>query len=186
MRSFSKATLSVATATALALVGFVPTATADDAATTIALQDRCDPATFDAVLGAGACNPNHEGRVTFAELGAALADDPAGVLAERDAEGWRFHSSDTSLRAGQQLVATNTGGEVHTFTQVPAFAGGCVPPLNAFFKFDINPLCPADRDLRPLLVFPGSSLRVSNLTAGKTYRFQCLIHPWMRTTVRVG
>ena len=185
MRSATGTTLSVAAATVLALAGFVPTATADDAATRIAMQDRCDPVTFDKVLGPGACNPNHEGRVTFAELGAALADDPAGVLEERDAEGWRFHSSDTTLRAGQQLVATNTGGEVHTFTQVPAFAGGCVPPLNAFFGLGINPLCPADGNLLPLLVFPGASLHVSNLTAGKTYRFQCLIHPWMRTTVRV-
>ena len=35
----------------------------------------------------------------------------------------------------------NTGGEAHTFTQVPVFAGGCVTPFNNIFQFTENPLC---------------------------------------------
>ena len=43
---------------------------------------------------------------------------------------WRFAPSPVTMRVGQRLVATNHGGETHTFTEVEAFGGGIVPELN--------------------------------------------------------
>lgn len=183
MRSPTPRALIATAALGLALAGGLPAATADEGGRTIALQDRCDPVTFNAALqNPHACEPTHDGRVTFAELGAALAADPAEILQERNALGWRFHSSDTSIKAGQDLLVVNTGGEGHTFTRVSKFGGGCIPPLNAAFGLAPDPRCPA---ILATTLLPGTSMHVSGLSAGRTYLFECMIHPWMRTTVRV-
>ena len=60
----------------------------------------------------------------------------------------------------------------------------CAAALPPTPEKDFDPAtAPADANLAA--VGPTDALRrVSGLKAG-TYRFQCLIHPWMRTTVTV-
>ena len=41
-----------------------------------------------------------------------------------------FAPPNVTMRIGERLVATNRGGEVHTFTEVEEFGGGIVPDLN--------------------------------------------------------
>jgi hypothetical protein len=43
---------------------------------------------------------------------------------------WRFAPAVATVRVGQSFIATNIGGEVHTFTRVADFGGGIVPLLN--------------------------------------------------------
>lgn len=143
----------------------------------VKMRDRCDPATFDAVLGAGACvRDSRGGRVTFAEFNAELAR-------RREVNAWRFNPPQTAAHPGDVLLAVNVGGEAHTFTKVAAFGGGFVPPLNAASG---NPV-PAPECLNvPALHFvpPGGSDRATVGGPG-TEHYQCCIHPWMRTTVHV-
>jgi hypothetical protein len=87
------------------------------------------------------------------------------------------------IALGQSFVATNRGGEVHTFTEVEEFGGGIVASLN---ELSGNPvpapecgrLAPAD------FLAPGGALRDTPDEAG-VEKYQCCIHPWMRTTVTV-
>jgi plastocyanin len=165
---------------ALLLLGFAGTAQADSGsgknrAEVVRMQDRCDPATFNAALGEGACVGN--GDTTFPDF-----------FAEFQAKGsvghWRFHPDDLTIRAGQSVKAVNEGGELHTFTLYPGFGPGCAPPLNQPGEA-VSDKCPADPTaLPPDAVFPGDSLSTGPLARG-TYDFQCLIHPWMRTVVTV-
>jgi hypothetical protein len=94
---------------------------------------------------------------------------------------------------------------VHTFTRVNQFGKGAVPPFNAAVPND-GPATGGEVTIDPATGLPsfgsviataagpdadhpgffGSppSRTISGLTAG-TYKFQCLFHPWMRTTVTV-
>src|SRR5215213_5395704 len=74
----------------------------------VKVKDDCDPATFNAVLGAGSCVGN--GDTTFQEVVQQL-----GTLNE--APKWRFSPRHTHIDAGEVLVARNVGGEFHTFTE---------------------------------------------------------------------
>ena len=85
------------------------------------IEDDCDPATFDAVLGAGACVG--DGDTLFADFFAQLAE-------ERTADKWRNHPDETHIDDDEGLLVTNQGGEGHTFTMVAAFGPGCVPEVN--------------------------------------------------------
>ena len=88
---------------------------------TVTMKDACDPATFNAVIGPGACL--RSGGVTLEDFIAALTRH--GMIGA-----WHFAPSDTTGQFGQKFVAVNRGGEVHTFTQVTSFGGGIVPLLN--------------------------------------------------------
>jgi hypothetical protein len=145
----------------------------------IRLLDDCDPATFNAALGDGACVGN--GHTTFDEFIAEL-------LATQDAHAWRNQPSQMHLNAGRPTFIENRGGEVHTFTPVANFGGGFVNELNGISG---NPV-PAPECLNfGSIVFipPGAS--EAGPTAGSaempvgTTKFQCCIHPWMRTVVEV-
>lgn len=161
----------------------------------VQVRDECDPVTFNAPpeqggLGPGACDPQHGGQVTLAQLGTELATRPGHVLEHRDALGWRFNPDDTHLHHGESIVAQSRGGEVHSFTEVAAFGGGCVPDLNA--PFGLQPVAECGTGPAPspqflsTLLFPGGQLNVPATQLGKgTHFFECLIHPWMRTTVEV-
>jgi len=59
------------------------------------------------------------------------------------------------------------------------FGGGIIPPLNNALPPGTPPAQPIG-DLR--FIGPGEQLDLSGLPAG-THRFECLIHPWMRTTI---
>jgi hypothetical protein len=81
------------------------------------------------------------------------------------------------LPFGEDLKVLNTGGRNHTFTEVANFGGGNVPPLSTGLA--LAPECPGAQVLPA-----GGRTDVSGLNAG-LHKFQCCIHPWMRTVVSV-
>ncbi len=95
---------------------------AQDGAERVRILDDCDPATFDAVLGAGACAG--DGETTFQQFIAEL-------VATQTAEEWKFDDDRFDVKPGGAILAVNRGGETHTFTRVKEFGGGFVPELNA-------------------------------------------------------
>jgi len=148
----------------------------------ISVRDDCDKATFNATFGPGICVG--DGDTTVEEF-----------LAEFDATGnvekWRFNNDRTE--ADRTVKAENRGGETHTFTPVAHFGGGFISRLNG----DQEPLteCVGDDpvlddngnfvpgpDAGPFI--PAGRSATMALTKG-THRFQCCIHPWMRSTVTV-
>ena len=87
----------------------------------ISMLDACDPDTFNANVGPGTCVRN--GGVKFDDFIAQLTR--LGFVGE-----WHFSRPVTNARVGQNLLVTNRGGEVHTFTEVEEFGGGIVANLN--------------------------------------------------------
>jgi len=144
----------------------------------VKMRDQCDPATFDAVLGAGACVREAGGpRVTFAEFNAELAR-------RQEVNAWRFNPPETGARTGEGLLAVNEGGEGHTFTRVAAFGGGFVTPLNAPSG---NPIpAPECLNVPALHIVPPGGSDAVTVGAPGTELYQCCIHPWMRTVVHVN
>ena len=186
MKLWKSGLLAVASAGALVLAGLAAPAVASGdgghRGNVITVADRCDPATFNAMFGAGTCMATPGTHVTVGVFLATLTANPARVLAKRDAVGWENEPYRTRITQGQDLVITNTGGETHTFTRVAKYGGGCLPPLNAIFGLAMYP--GSATDFGPSTILPGATLHVSNLAVGK-YKFECLVHPWMRTDVRV-
>ena len=145
----------------------------------IRLLDDCDPASFNAVLGDGACIGN--GHTTFDEFIAELE-------ATQDAHKWRNQPADMLLNVGRPTLIENVGGEVHTFTPVAEFGGGFVNELNGISG---NPV-PAPECLNfATMVFIPAGETAEGPTAGSSdlpvgsHKFQCCIHPWMRTVIDV-
>ena len=140
----------------------------------LVMRDDCDPASFNALLGAGACVGN--GGTTVDEFNAELAQ-------KRFVGAWKFNPDQFGDIAGTIIEVENRGGETHTFTPVAVFGGGIIPPLNAASgNTTVAAECAA---LNPLtIVRAGGHLHGTPLTVG-THRFQCCIHPWMRTTVTI-
>ena len=137
----------------------------------IFVMDRCEPDSFDAAVEPGTCVRN--GGVKFDMFESRLNPQDGGHNA------WRNSRHDIVLAGDQQLTAVNSGGEVHTFTEVVNFGAGIVPPLNAA----LPPGTPPAQPVGSLNFFgAGETLELDTLPAG-THRFQCLIHPWMRTVV---
>jgi plastocyanin len=163
-----------------ALLVLVPAAGASATSATRQVQalDDCDPTTFNAAIGPGTCVK--DGGTTFSEFVAQL-------LAQGRAPAWRFAPAQLSLGAGGTLQARNRGGEVHTFTQVANFGGGCIQALNGLLGLTPVPECAGfpGGAFAATAVPPGGTLTTSPLAPG-IHRFECLIHPWMRTTVTVG
>jgi hypothetical protein len=153
---------------------------------TISLRDDCDPATFNANVGPGTCVG--DGDTTFDEFLGAL---PEGH------DKWRFNNDRTETDGA--VNSNNRGGETHTFTEVGSFGGGFLPFLNnpdeelasECVALDENgdPTLLDDGTFRPgagvnpkTVVPPGGTTETKNLTRG-AHKFQCCIHPWMRSTV---
>jgi hypothetical protein len=143
------------------------------------LLDDCEPISFNAVLGDGACIGN--GHTTFAEFIEELEET-------QDAHKWRNQPSQAHLNVGRPTEIENRGGEVHTFTKVAQFGGGFVAELNGISG---NPV-PAPECLNFAgIVFIPAGATEEGPTAGSSElpigvsRFQCCIHPWMRTTIEV-
>jgi len=155
----------------------------------LGLLDNCDPITFNAALGPGAC-VLEEGDTTFPEFLALLFSPLIPTVVGHPA--WRFEPSYLSIEARQTLRVTNDGGEGHTFTEVVNFGGGSIPVLNGvpapsgitpFNPLIRAPECPAN-PANLVVVAPGASVRFNGLTNG-LHKFQCCIHPWMRAVIDV-
>ena len=179
-RRFSFRALVGAAFTAVALLSLTVGAGAIQGDKKIRMYDDCEPTTFNAVLGEGACIGN--GHTTFGEFIAELEET-------QDAHKWRNQPSQMHLNVGRPTIIENRGGEVHTFTPVAQFGGGFIPDLNGISG---NPV-PAPECLNvPALVFIPAGATEQGPTAGSselpvgTTRFQCCIHPWMRTVVKMA
>jgi plastocyanin len=141
----------------------------------VSVQDQCDPASFNAALGSGACAK--QGTMTFAQFNSELN-------ATHQVAAWRFVPNAFTIRMGQSITATNDGGEKHTFTEVKAFGGGIVPSLNtASGNPQEAPECAALS--ATAMISAGSTFRTDAATDVGTELYQCCIHPWMRATVTV-
>ena len=145
----------------------------------IRLLDDCDPATFNAVLGDGTCIGN--GHTTFAEFIEELEET-------QDAHAWRNQPSNMHLNAGRETLIENRGGETHTFTPVVEFGGGFVTELNGISG---NPVpAPECLNFGAIVFIPAGAVEPgptagSDLSVG-SHKFQCCIHPWMRTVIDVA
>jgi len=154
----------------------------------VQLRDDCDQATFDAAVAPGTCVG--DGDTLFADF-----------LAEFDAQGsvdeWRFNPDNSEADRGVQ--ALNRGGETHTFTEVAHFGGGFIPrlnggatPLTECARRDANgntipgpggTLVPAAAAIASLV--PAGETGPTKVLAKGTHRFQCCIHPWMQSTIKI-
>jgi hypothetical protein len=151
----------------------------------VQVEDDCHARTFNRAVGPGTCVG--DGQTRFAEAIAQLRDHGA-------AGGWHFAPERFTAARGDSLRVRGLGGEFHTFTRVARFGGGCVPFLNRVLALspvaecsDLVRLPDGSRIPRGFVetgVPPGGRLAVRDLRLGR-HRFQCLVHPWMHTTVTV-
>ena len=141
----------------------------------VSIQDQCDPASFNAALGAGTCT--RQGNTTLAQFNSELNST-------HQVAAWRFLPNNLTIRIGQRLTETNNGGEVHTFTEVAQFGGGIVPALNqASGNTAVAPEC---QQLSASDMIAAGTTHTGDVeTAAKTELYQCCIHPWMRATVTI-
>jgi plastocyanin len=154
----------------------------------VELRDACNKASFDATFGPGICQRN-AGSVSGPEFLSKLNPKDFGHGAWWiNASGGRVGT--TNIKVGDTLRITNQGGENHTFTPVEryssatSFTGGCVPPLSQPLGLTAFP-GDCGKALAETVVGPGTTFDLKGLGAG-TYHFQCVIHPWMRQTVKVA
>lgn len=146
----------------------------------VRILDDCDPATFNAAFGAGTCQGG--GRTTVNDFFGQFATTGA-------VKGWAFKPDDVHVHAGRDLHVVNQGGEFHTFSEVADFGGGCIPVLNAPGQAMVPECAARAADGTPLVfattgVGSGGTRHVPGLSPG-THKFECLIHPWMRSVVEV-
>jgi plastocyanin len=141
----------------------------------VTLFDACDAETFNAALGEGTCT--RSGGVRF--------DTFLEQLRRHHSIGaWHFAPSNVTMKVGELLVATNRGGEVHTFTEVEEFGGGIVDQLNQLTGLtEVAPECAALAGGG--MIPPGASSSEEEEDAGLD-KYQCCIHPWMRAEVRIA
>jgi hypothetical protein len=99
---------------------------------------------------------------------------------------WHFVPDQAQMNVGESFIATNKGGEVHSFTEVGAFGGGVVPLLNQLSNSGpTRPECVAPTNNS--FVAPGQSFTDTEGTndVGHPVLYQCCIHPWMHETITV-
>jgi plastocyanin len=143
----------------------------------VLMLDACDGPSFNAAVGDGTCT--RPGGVTFDTFIGQL-------LRHGTAPAWRFAPEQATLAAGGTISAPNKGGELHTFTEVEEFGGGCIEELNQLLGLTPVAECAGF----PGILFttgavPGGTVTTEALDSG-THLFLCLIHPWMRSTVTVS
>jgi len=146
----------------------------------IVALDECDPATFNAALGADFCK-----NVT---LGFFTKLDDLFAKAKKGAPdpNWDFEPDVLHIKKGTPILVVDQGGEPHTFTEVKRFGGGFIADLNS----GETPATECSGGFGNLAVartriLQGSQLQVTGLSKGEHY-FQCCIHPWMRVKVDVN
>jgi plastocyanin len=138
----------------------------------VQMMDACDPESFNAAVGPGTCI--RQGGLDFAKF--------LGLLGRHHKVGaWHFAPPTVKAQVGQELLAVNKGGEVHTFTEVEEFGGGIVPDLNNLSGEPVPaPECLA---LEPDDFVPPGGTYIDEVEEEGAERYQCCIHPWMRTVV---
>jgi hypothetical protein len=142
---------------------------------TVQILDNCGPSFNVALQDPGACT-----RPAGMSFGTFIQQ-----LLKGGAQSWRFAPEQLKLGNGGRITAINRGGEFHTFTEVAAFGGGCVAELNGPLGLTPVPECAGAPGIFFATGVPqGASLTTAPLASG-THRFQCLIHPWQRTTATV-
>ena len=177
----------------------------DEGATkTITMWDACDPDSFNAAVGPGACRPGSHGRTLFGDFVAELQTDQiAGAWRFNplvDASGNVFALAGLELEPGDHLSIINKGGETHTFTRVKKYGGGFIDVLNALSgnpkpapecaqilpdgTLVPQPESDTNQFVEAGLTESGPKAGSSTLPEGVT-RWECCIHPWMRLTVVV-
>jgi plastocyanin len=135
----------------------------------VIMHDNCDPTTFNAAVGPGTCV--RSGGIKFDQFIAQLTR-------HGHVQGYDFSPPAFKVNPGQTIMATNNGGEVHTFTRVAAFGGGIVPLLNQLSGNTV--VAPECTQLAPTdFVAPAGSFETS-VGGSEAVMFQCCIHPWMR------
>lgn len=144
----------------------------------VTIMDQCDPATFNQAFGAGTCVGNPGGVPLDMFISQLLHHQSAGA--------WHFAPDPLRLSDGEKFIATNHGGEMHTFTEVDEFGGGFIPELNALAGgLTETPECAAVFAALPAgLILPGHSTTPEDEDVG-VHHYQCCVHPWMRTDVIV-
>ena len=189
VRARSRLDAAVATPFVAALMlslGLTSPAQADEQVATpvqIVALDECDPATFNAVVGADFCK--NVALAFVAPFATTLADLFAKAAAGAPDPSWDFEPDSLRIKQGTPLIVVNQGGEPHTFTPVANFGGGFIAGLNGGQV--AVPECAAgfkDVAVARTRILQGSQLQISGLTKGE-HHFQCCIHPWMRVTVKV-
>jgi plastocyanin len=143
---------------------------------TVDMHDACDDVSFNAAFGDGICIDGLGGGVTV--------DTFLQVLERSQKMGaWHFAPGTVRLKEGQAVQAYNSGGEVHTFTEVAEFGGGFIPELNQL----TGDLVPAPECLNiPALEFiPAGETGTAEVKPKGMHLYECCIHPWMRATVTV-
>jgi plastocyanin len=142
---------------------------------TVDMKDQCDPASFNAAFGPGTCVGHPAGVPLDAFIEQLTNSQQAGA--------WHFAPGTVRLKDGQAVKATNTGGEVHTFTEVDQFGGGFIGELNALSG---NPVpAPECLQLGGVDFIPPGASTTPDVEEPGTHLYQCCIHPWMRATVVV-
>ena len=140
----------------------------------ITILDQCDPASFNAAIGAGAC-VNRNGGITF-DAFVALLQEQARVPS------WRFSPDTIHVPRDLTLAIINRGGEEHTFTEVEEFGGGVIPFLNNLAGTPVPaPECVA---LGSGGRIPAGGQTSHTFEPGEADKYQCCIHPWMRAVTR--
>ena len=151
------------------LIGRVPPVRVVD------ILDRCDPDSFNAMFGPNTCVFDHPG---------VSVDTFLRVLGNSGQIGaWHFSPRQVRLKEGQAFQAQNSGGEVHTFTEVAEFGGGFIPELNDLTG---NPIpAPECLDFPNIEFIPAGASNAPEVDDAGEHKYMCCIHPWMRATVTV-
>ena len=145
----------------------------------VQLRDDCDPATFNAALGAGTCQHASGG------TGMTLSEFNAELNASGSVGAWRIFPATLSVSEGATFAVVNTGGETHTYTEVEEFGGGVVPALNtASGNTTVAPECMDSAEFDSTTIHSGQTKQHTFDERG-TEKYQCCIHPWMRQVVTV-
>jgi plastocyanin len=140
----------------------------------VIMQDACDPDSFNAVIGAGACVRN--GGMKFDAFIEQLTK--LGFVGP-----WHFAPKSVTARTGQEFLVMNQGGETHTFTEVEEFGGGIVADLNE--RMHLSTVAPECKALeQDDFVAPGQTYREEIEESGHE-KYQCCIHPWMRLEANI-
>ena len=154
---------------------------------TVHIRDYCDPVSFANIGCVRMATPVANGIITLPGFGAELA-------ADKSVGAWRFVPDNAKAEDGLNLTLQNLGGETHTFTRVKQFGGGFVAGLNAASgnptpapecaKVAANgSLVPQPASADNIFLPANSNAPGPHVGEGERAKFQCCIHPWMRTTI---